>query len=153
MDCAEGAARLASRVLGRRSVKTLTALLMTFALAACKDSGPMPTAASQSNNPVEPAPAAQPPAEKAKEVFAQRCVPCHGATGQGDGPASATLDPKPRKYIDTEWQASVTDDYLVKIIKYGGAAVGKSAAMPNNPDLDDAVVASLKDIVRAFGKK
>ena len=97
---------------------------------------------------------ARTPVATAKQIFIQRCVPCHGATGQGDGPASASLNPKPRKYADPEWQASVTDDYLEKIIKYGGAAVGKSPAMPNNPDLTDpAVVAALKDIIRGFNPK
>jgi len=42
----------------------------------------------------------------------------------------------------------------MKIIKFGGAAVGKSAAMPNNPDLNDqAVISALKDVVRSFDKK
>lgn len=90
---------------------------------------------------------------KAKDVFKARCVPCHGAEGHGDGPASASLNPKPRKYADPEWQASVDDAYLEKIIKYGGAAVGKSAAMPNNPDLDAGTIAALKDIVRSFNPK
>lgn len=93
------------------------------------------------------------PKEKAREIFAQRCVPCHGATGTGDGPASAMLDPKPRAFGDAAWQKSVDDEYLVKIIKFGGAAVGKSVAMPNNPDLDEPVVAGLKDVVRSFDKK
>lgn len=94
------------------------------------------------------------PVATAAKLFADRCVPCHGSTGQGDGPASASLDPKPRKYADPEWQASATDEYIIKIIQFGGAAVGKSAAMPNNPDLrDPAVLGALKDIIRAFGKK
>jgi len=89
----------------------------------------------------------------AKDVFRQRCVPCHGPTGQGDGPASASLDPKPRKYADKGWQASVTDDYLEKAIKFGGAGVSKSPAMPGNPDLSPEVIKALKDIVRAFGQQ
>lgn len=93
------------------------------------------------------------PVAKAKQVFVERCVPCHGATGHGDGPASASLDPKPRQYADPAWQASVDDAYLEKIIKYGGAAVGKSPAMPTNPDLDAATVTALKDIVRHFNPK
>jgi len=93
-------------------------------------------------------------AATAKEIFRTRCVPCHGANGQGDGPASASLNPKPRKYADSAWQASVTDEYIEKIIKFGGAAVGKSPAMPNNPDIGDpAILTALKDIVRAFNKK
>jgi mono/diheme cytochrome c family protein len=114
-----------------------------------------PPAETETTSSTTPPPATGgDPVAKAKDIFRNRCVPCHGALGQGDGPASATLNPKPRKYADPEWQASVTDEYIEKIIKYGGAAVGKSPAMPNNPDLSDpAVVAALKDIVRGFNPK
>jgi mono/diheme cytochrome c family protein len=108
------------------------------------------------DKPPEPLPASAPSpgaVASAQTVFAQRCVPCHGATGNGDGPASASLDPKPRNYTDPAWQASVDDAYIEKIIKFGGAAVGKSAAMPNNPDLTPDVVTALKDIIRGFNKK
>ena len=102
-------------------------------------------------NAVEPA--VGDPIATAKQMFAQRCTPCHGATGQGDGPASASLVPQPRKYADSSWQASVTDADLEKIIKYGGAAVGKSPAMPSNPDLKPEIVTALKDLIRAFATK
>lgn len=93
------------------------------------------------------------PAAKAKEIFATRCTPCHGADGKGDGAASASLDPKPRNFHDPDWQTSVQDDYLARIIQYGGAAVNKSAAMPANPDLkDQAVVDALVAYVRGLGK-
>ena len=95
--------------------------------------------------------AVQPDVAKGKEIFAQRCVPCHGSSGHGDGPASASLNPKPRKFADGAWQSQVTDDYIEKIIKLGGAAVGKSPAMPSNPDLNDPqVVAGLRTVVRGF---
>ncbi len=67
-------------------------------------------------------------------------------------PASASLSPKPRNYTDKAWQASVTDEQLEKTIKFGGAGVGKSPAMPSNPDLDPATIVALRDIVRSFGK-
>lgn len=90
---------------------------------------------------------------KGEEIFAQRCVLCHGSTGHGDGPAAVSLDPKPRQFADLTWQAKVTDDEIEKIIKVGGAAVGKSPSMPPNPDLDDPqVVAGLRSVVRGFGK-
>lgn len=89
---------------------------------------------------------------KAKDIFATRCTPCHGATGAGDGVASASLDPHPRNFHDKEWQKSVTDQHIETIIKVGGAGVGKSPAMPGNPDLSDpAVVSALRAMIRAFG--
>lgn len=127
---------------------------VTLLVAGCggkKDEAPAPSPT--------PAPAATPTPAPAvantdpKQVFMQRCVPCHGTSGQGDGPASTSLNPKPRKYADAAWQASVTDEYLMKAIKEGGAAVGKSPIMPANPDLDATVIAGLKDIVRAFNPK
>jgi putative copper resistance protein D len=30
-----------------------------------------------------------------KAIYAQNCVICHGATGHGDGPGAAALNPKP----------------------------------------------------------
>ncbi len=132
------------------------ALFVSLCLAACggkkTEEAPPPGPTTEPGTPATPATSGDPTAT-AKQIFRDRCVPCHGATGHGDGPASASLNPKPRQYADKAWQASVTDEYIEKIIKYGGAAVGKSPAMPNNPDLSDpAVIAALKDIVRSFGK-
>jgi mono/diheme cytochrome c family protein len=72
---------------------------------------------------------------EAEKIFSTRCFTCHGAAGEGNGPGSAALVPKPRNFTETAWQASVTDDHIAKIIQYGGAAVGKSPTMPGNPDL------------------
>jgi mono/diheme cytochrome c family protein len=93
--------------------------------------------------------------KEAQEIFASRCTPCHGAKGHGDGPASSGLTPPPRNLSDPEWQKSVTDDHIEKIIKFGGAAVGKSVAMPPNPDLmsKPQVVSGLRELVRSFGGK
>ncbi|MBI4952866.1 MAG: c-type cytochrome [Myxococcales bacterium] len=92
---------------------------------------------------------------EAKEIFAVRCAPCHGTSGKGDGPGAAALDPKPRDYTSAEWQKSVTDEQIEKIILGGGPAVGKSSTMPPNPDLDKkrAVVKALRAQVRGFAKK
>jgi mono/diheme cytochrome c family protein len=91
---------------------------------------------------------------EAGTIFAQRCVACHGADGKGDGPASAALNPKPRAFGDPDWQASVTDEHLAKVIVGGGPAVGKSPMMAPNPDLGgDAkkpVLDALVKRVRAF---
>ena len=133
-------------------------LMIVFGLTAVgckKDEVPAPAPVAR---PAEPAPvAAAPPADDAataKELFANRCTPCHGPQGMGDGPASAGLTPKPRNFTDATWQGSVTDEHLEKIVLYGGAAVGKSPAMPPNPDLNgkEGVVKALRAHIRSLKK-
>lgn len=91
--------------------------------------------------------------DKAQLIFNERCAACHGTDGNGKGPASAALNPKPRNYRDKDWQTSVTDEQLRKTILLGGAGVGKSPIMPGSPDLDEKpeVVEGLVKIVRKFG--
>ena len=85
----------------------------------------------------------------------QRCAPCHGPEGRGNGPSSAALNPKPRNYHDAAWQKSVTDEAIAKTILEGGMAVGKSDIMPSNPDLEQKpdVIAELVKLLRSFGKE
>lgn len=92
--------------------------------------------------------------QEARTIFDSRCTTCHGPRGGGDGPASAGLNPKPRNFQDKAWQGSVKDDYIVSIIKSGGAAVGKSPAMPPNPDLAEKteVLNALAAHVRGLAK-
>jgi mono/diheme cytochrome c family protein len=88
--------------------------------------------------------------EEANAIFLARCALCHGVNGAANGPNSEGLKPQPRNFQDPEWQASVTDAYIEKIIVEGGAAVGKSAVMPPNPDLvaKPDVVMALRAYVR-----
>jgi hypothetical protein len=48
----------------------------------------------------------------------------------------------------------VKDDYIESIIKFGGAAVGKSPGMPPNPDLvpKAELVRALRQHVRGLAK-
>lgn len=63
-------------------------------------------------------------------TFRAQCATCHGEFGKGDGFAAAALDPQPRDLSDAKYMAKITNDYLVKILKGGGPAVGKSPLMP-----------------------
>lgn len=69
-------------------------------------------------------------AEQGKKLYGQFCASCHGQSGKGDGPAAAALNPKPRDHTSREYMAQMSDDEMHKVIKDGGAAVGKSPLMP-----------------------
>ena len=88
-------------------------------------------------------------------LFKSVCATCHGPEGRGDGPAAASMNPKPRNYSDPTWQASVTDEELQRIILKGGSALGKSAMMPANPQLKDKpeVLDALVKTIRGFANK
>ncbi len=133
-------------IRAREVLARLCLIACVSGAAACKRTPPPEPTEN------EPSGTGQDPAAEATQIFATRCTPCHGPTGAGDGPASATLNPHPRNFHDGAWQASVTDGHIDQIIQFGGAAVGKSPAMPANPDLvgRDAVVAALRARVRSF---
>lgn len=66
----------------------------------------------------------------AKGAFTTVCATCHGVGGKGDGPGAAALDPKPADFSDASFWASADDAELIKVIREGGAAAGKSPLMP-----------------------
>lgn len=134
----------------------LASVLVAALALACSEQEPQSPAPPAAPAAVAPAPAVDTAAAQAEatKIFAERCATCHGVNGAGDGPASAGLTPKPRNFQDLDWQKSVTDAHIEQIVQYGGAAVGKSAAMPSNPDLmsKPAVVAALREYVRNVAK-
>jgi len=75
------------------------------------------------------------PLSAGKQTFSQLCTPCHGAEGRGDGPASATLNPRPRNLTDVAYMKPLDDRYLFELISRGGIALGKSPLMPAQPTL------------------
>jgi len=62
-----------------------------------------------------------------KEVFSLNCVACHGEGGKGDGPAGASLDPKPANL--TQVVPAAKDDFVYWVVNEGGAAAGLSPSM------------------------
>jgi mono/diheme cytochrome c family protein len=132
-------------------------LLVTLLLASCgkNDKPPPPSSGSPGAKPESGprAPVAQ--ASEAQRMFMTVCATCHGADGSGNGPAAESLTPKPRNYTDPEWQASVTDADIKKIILEGGQANGKSPMMPAQMQLKDKpdVLNELVIIIRGFARK
>jgi cytochrome c553 len=68
-------------------------------------------------------------AAKGEPKFKQLCVACHGEKGNGEGPAGAALNPKPGNFTDPANSARLTDEWIYKMVKNGGAANGKSPMM------------------------
>jgi len=66
---------------------------------------------------------------RGKVIYKEYCMQCHGATGKGDGPAAATIEPKPAIHANINF-SEVPTEYLYNMINHGGAAMGKSANMP-----------------------
>lgn len=131
---------------------TILSILVAIGLSACGKSD-NPRAHKSQSDVGAGGPSSAEASTTADQIFTTRCTPCHGSTGGGDGPASASLNPHPRNFHDRTWQSAVNNEHIEKIIQYGGAAVGKSPNMPANPDLQDKplVVEALMKKVRGFG--
>ena len=117
-----------------------------------------PDAPAPSPTP-EPAPAPEPPtagpasAAAGAPHYATFCASCHGPTGNGDGPVAAGLNPKPARHSDSAYMGALSDDYLFKVIKQGGVAVGKSPLMaPWGGTLSDADIRDVVAFVRSLAQ-
>jgi len=65
-----------------------------------------------------------------QQAYQAVCSSCHGQNGAGDGPAGVGLDPRPANFASGSFWVGKTDEQIVRTIRQGGAAVGKSAMMP-----------------------
>ena len=68
--------------------------------------------------------------DQGKKLYGQFCASCHGQSGKGDGPAAAALNPKPRDHTSKEYMSKMSDEDIFKVVKNGGASIGKSPLMP-----------------------
>ena len=66
---------------------------------------------------------------KAPEKFTTLCTPCHGPAGEGNGPAAAAMNPKPRNFTDGKYMNARTDAQLINVIKNGGQSEKLSPMM------------------------
>ena len=85
-----------------------------------------------------------------KKLFETRCFVCHGRDGKGDGPSATGLAEKPQDLTDPNWQKSNSDDLIRIVIRDGGVAIGKTGAMPPNPDLTQEQIQGLVAFVRSL---
>ncbi len=118
--------------------RPMTAVAALFAMAVVGNAvlvGCGSKAENTSTQETTPAPATETPAPPAggdvaaagdaqgAAIYAQRCVLCHGAGGHGDGPASASLNPKPRNHTDGSYMNARTDAELLEVLHNGKGAM------------------------------
>lgn len=82
--------------------------------------------------------------EAGGKLYQMRCSPCHGADGKATTPTAQALNPKPRDHSDGAYMNKLTHEHLAKVIKHGGAAVGKSQIMPPHTDFSEQ---QLEDVI------
>ena len=82
------------------------------------------------------------------QVFAKRCMLCHGPDGHGDGAASKALNPKPRNFHDQAYMATRSDAQLLAVIQKGKGAMPKWEGQ-----LSEAEIAAVLKHIRELGKK
>lgn len=67
-------------------------------------------------------------------------------TGNGDGPAAVGLNPKPKPFGET--LKGKSDDWIAKVIKGGGPAVGEAPIMPSHANMSDAQIHELVEYIK-----
>lgn len=88
------------------------------------------------------------------ENFKTTCSPCHGEKGDGQGPAAVALNPKPANFTDPAFWESRDKAHIEKVIREGGAAVGKSPLMVGfGSRFSTQEISGLADYLAGFKKK
>jgi len=92
-----------------------------------------------------------------KVIFETNCMSCHGATGKGDGPVGAALDPKPRDLsmgefkFDTDKDGTAgTDADIKNVVQKGAGAYGGSMLMAPWPTLSDTDIENVTVYIRSL---
>lgn len=84
--------------------------------------------------PVPLAPAQAPDLVRGAALYQSQCAACHGATGAGDGPAAANLDPAPVDFTDEARARERSIFALYQVITQGldGTAMVSFAGLPDD---------------------
>jgi mono/diheme cytochrome c family protein len=165
---------MTSRMNVKRWIAMPAFLLLIVSIAGCGPAEEQKGAAEEAATPsttgsaAPPQAATQPkPAENAggtfpcisgdakagQQQYTVFCASCHGAGGNGDGPAAVALNPRPARHTDGDYMNSLTNEHMFKVIELGGGAVGKSPLMaPWGGTLSDQQIWNLVAFVRSLAE-
>ncbi|MCS7172212.1 MAG: cytochrome c [Armatimonadetes bacterium] len=89
--------------------------------------------------------------ESARQQYATLCAVCHGPEGRGDGPAGATLNPKPINFHARAFQERMPPGATFWVIKHGLAETPRRSGMPAFGALRDEQIWALVAYIRQLG--
>ena len=93
-------------------------------------------------------------AEAGAEIYEINCASCHGAEGEGDGPAAEALDPKPASLADAHLMEDMTDGALFWRVSEGGAFTPFNSTMPPWKDvLSEEQIWQVVTFIREFAEE
>ena len=130
-DCRPGNAQAVNASSKPKSSFAPSALVLLLAMGcyglvfikaqeASKNGTNVWTAPARAARKENPTPADDKSRARGKELFTVGCLPCHGPSGRGDGPAAASLERKPGNLTDPKmWQQ--TDGAIFWKISEGNA--------------------------------
>jgi mono/diheme cytochrome c family protein len=87
-------------------------------------------------------------AQSAADLYAEKCAACHGASGNGDGPAGQAMTPPPVPFSTA--LKGKSDSWIATVIVKGGPAVGMTPAMPPHPTLSSDQVTALIQYIKGL---
>ncbi len=127
----------------------LIVLIVCFGALTTKaqsNSWPVPQAAADLKNPI---PSSSSTIKSGKVLYQAYCAPCHGNNGKGDGPAAASLHPKPADHTSPAVQAESDGTLFYKISEgHTGTAMPPFKAVLH-PDQRWSII----DYIRTMSKK
>ena len=100
-----------SRIVYSTLVLSLISSVM-IAVAHEKTGWIAPEEAKKMKNPIK---STQASIQKGKEIYEKKCALCHGARGDGKGPASAGLNPRPTNFKDSHGEKMSDGEHFWKI--------------------------------------
>jgi mono/diheme cytochrome c family protein len=102
------------------------AALCAPSLARSQEPWQCPPDTASSASPVAPTPEA---VAKGQRLAHQSCAECHGETGLGDGPAAASINPRPASWRTRQFQAQ-SDACIFWKLSTGRGAMPPAGRMP-----------------------